>query len=155
MREGNPMPEKNGIFISYSHKDKQWLDRLKASLQPLVFGEIITVWDDRSIPAGSNWLDEINKAVASARIAVLLVSIDFLASGFIHRKELPDLLKRRDEGMGFFWVPIEKTLYKFTPLKDVQSAWDSDKPLSGLSDAELASALTDIATKLAEWKPQQ
>src|SRR5262249_55588189 len=122
----------------------------------LVHGEIIKVWDDRSIPAGSNWLDEINKAIASARIAVLLVSQDFLASSFINRKELPDILKRREQGMGFFWVPIEHTLYKYTPLKDIQSAWDPGKPLVELSGAELAGALVDIATKLAEWKaPQQ
>jgi hypothetical protein len=148
------MPAPNGIFISYSHKDKDWLERINTALKPLVHGEIITIWEDRNIPAGSNWLDEINKAIASARIAVLLVSMDFLASSFIHRKELPDMLRRREQGMGFFWVPIEATLYKYTPLNDIQSAWDPDKPLAGLSAAELARALTDIATKLAEWKPR-
>jgi hypothetical protein len=84
------------------------------------------------------------------------VSQEFLASSFIHRKEFPEILKRREQGMGFFWVPIEATLYKYTPLKDIQSASDPEKPLCGLSAADLASALTDIATKLAEWKaPRQ
>jgi len=149
------MSEPTGIFISYSHKDKEWLDRIITALKPLVHGEIIRVWDDRSIPPGSDWLDEIQRAMASARIAVLLVSMEFLASSFISRSELPDLLRRREGGMGFFWVPIEATLYNFTPLKDIQSAWDPDKPLAGLNAADRAAALTAIATKLAEWKPEK
>ncbi len=146
------MSASSGIFISYSHKDKEWLERINTALKPLVYGEKITLWDDRNIPAGSNWLDEIAAAIASSRIAVLLVLQEFLASSFIHRTELPDLLKRREQGMGFFWVPIEATLYKFTPLKDVQSAWDPEMPLVGLSMADQAVALTSIATQLAEWK---
>jgi hypothetical protein len=146
------MSDAKGIFVSYSHQDKDWLDRIVTALQPLVFGGIINVWDDRSIPPGGNWLHEINAAIASSRIAVLLVSQKFLASSFINRKELPDLLDKQKEGMGFFWIPIESTLYKFTPLKDLQSAWDPARPLSALSDAECAQALTEIATKLAEWQ---
>jgi internalin A len=142
-----------GVFISYSHKDKEWLDRITTALKPLVHGEIITIWDDRSIPAGSNWLDEINGAIASARIAVLLVSQEFLASSFIHRNEFPELLKRRDQGMGFFWIPLETTLYQFTPLIEIQSAWSPDVPLAGLNAAERSSALVNIANKIAGWKP--
>jgi internalin A len=117
-------------------------------------GGNLTVWDDGNIPPGSNWLAEIDRAIASARIAVLLVSKDFLASSFIERKEFPDLLKRRGEGMGFFWVPIEYTLYKYTPLRDIQAVWPADRPLIGLSKADQSHALNEIATKLAEWRPE-
>jgi hypothetical protein len=148
-----PQLAPNGIFISYTHKDKGWLERINKALRPLVHGEYITVWDDGNIPPGSAWLEEIDRAIASARIAVLLVSQEFLASSFIQRKELPDLLRRRGEGMGFFWVPLESTPYKFTVLKDIQAAWRPDRPLITLGKAELADALAEIATKLAEWKP--
>ena len=148
------MPAPSGIFVSYSHKDKQWLDRVQTALKPLVFNEMITLWDDRSIAPGANWRKEIDTAMAEARIAVLLVTQEFLASSFIHRAELPEMLKRRaEQGMGFFWVPIEDTLYKFTPLKDIQSAWDPARPLVTLNQGELASALVTIATRLAEWQP--
>jgi TIR domain len=142
-----------GVFISYSHKDQEWLERITTALKPLVHGEIIKVWDDRSIPPGSNWLDEINSAIASARIAVLLVSQEFLASSFIHRREFPELIVRRKGGMGFFWVPLEATLYQFTPLKDIQSAWSPDAPLAGLDAAQRSSALVSIANKIASWRP--
>jgi TIR domain-containing protein len=148
-------PSPNGIFISYSHSDEQWLERLKTALKPYLRGENIVVWDDHEIPAGSDWLAEIEQAIGSARIAVLLVSQKFLASDFIDRKEFPDLLKRRDEGMGFFWVPIEETGYKSTPLKDIQAAWHPDKPLIALSPAELSSAMNNIASQLAARKPNR
>lgn len=147
------MAERTGIFISYSHLDAVWLKKLSTALQPLVFAEKIVPWDDRSIPPGADWLAEINTAMATARIAVMLVTQNFLASSFINRKELPALLERRSQGLGFFWIPIEDTLYKFTPLKDVQSAWDTARPLSGLNKAERASALVKIATTIATWQP--
>jgi hypothetical protein len=149
-----PTHTPNGIFISYCHQDEEWLERIKKALRPILHGGNITVWDDGNIPPGSNWLAEIDRAIASARIAVLLVSKDFLASSFIERKEFPDLLKRRGEGMGFFWVPIEYTLYKYTPLRDIQAVWPADRLLIGLSKADQSHALNEIATKLAEWRPE-
>jgi hypothetical protein len=149
------MPEPTGVFISYSHKDREWLQRFTTALKPLVRGELITVWDDKSILPGTNWFDEIKQAIYNCRIAVLLVSQDFLASEFINQEEFPELLRRRDQGMGFFWVPLEATMYKYTALKDIQSAWDPSNPLAHLDAAGQAAALVDIATKLADWKPLQ
>ena len=47
------------VFISYSHKDKKWLDRLQTTLKPLVRKEVFTIWADTQIKAGTNWKDEI------------------------------------------------------------------------------------------------
>ncbi|MBV8099940.1 MAG: toll/interleukin-1 receptor domain-containing protein [Verrucomicrobia bacterium] len=40
------------VFISYSHTDKEWLERLQKMLSPLVRNETISVWDDTMIPGG-------------------------------------------------------------------------------------------------------
>ena len=37
------------IFISYSHKDKKWLERLQTMLRPLVREELIKIWADKGI----------------------------------------------------------------------------------------------------------
>ena len=84
--------QRKNVFISYSHADKQWLDRLKVHLKPLEQKGAIDLWSDEKIHTGSNWKKEIKKALEEATVAVLLISADFLASDFIVNDELPPLL---------------------------------------------------------------
>ena len=85
------------VFISYSHKDKQYAERLRVHLRPLVRDEKIKLWDDSRIAAGQNWKEEIAKALKESQAAVLLISADFLASDFIYKNELPPILQKAEE----------------------------------------------------------
>ncbi len=51
--------EKPTVFISYSHKDEVWKDRLRPHLKVLEQVGRITTWDDRKIDAGETWYPEI------------------------------------------------------------------------------------------------
>jgi hypothetical protein len=82
------------IFISYAHRDKRHLDRLLVHLEPLCRrGKKIESWSDRRIAPGRTWEREIAGAMSSAKVAILLISADFLASDFIVTHELPELLR--------------------------------------------------------------
>jgi len=118
------------VFISYSHKDERWLSDLLKHLKPYVRDESITAWSDRQITPGSKWLPEIEEALALTKVAVLLVTPDFLASDFIHEKELGPLLKEAEKGgVRILWIPVRACSYKKTPLKNYQAVIDPDKPL--------------------------
>lgn len=81
------------IFVSYSHKDKKYLDALKPHLRPLIREGNIDLWDDSRIHAGARWKDEIETVLKEAKVGILLISKHFLASDFIDKNELPPLLK--------------------------------------------------------------
>ncbi|RPI91938.1 MAG: toll/interleukin-1 receptor domain-containing protein, partial [Chloroflexi bacterium] len=93
------------VFISYSHKDEIWKDRLRPHLAMLEKEGRLTIWDDRSIDAGATWYDEIKKAMDDAEVAVCLISADYLASDFCVKEEIPYLLERR-RSAGMLFIPV-------------------------------------------------
>jgi len=80
------------LFISYSHKDDVWLDRLLTILNPLTRNQTVSAWWDGQIKPSTKWRAEIDNGLSKAKVAILLVSPDFLASDFIQNEELPYLL---------------------------------------------------------------
>jgi len=92
-----PRKPRSKVFISYSHYDSGILDRLQVHLKTFIRESSIDVWDDRKIIPGTKWREDIRKAIDLAKIAILLVSADFLSSDFIMKNELPPLLAAAHE----------------------------------------------------------
>lgn len=91
------------LFISYSHKDSRWLERVKEQLAVLESEGLIDSFDDTQIGAGENWLARLDQAMHEAQLAVLLISAPFLTSDFIRRDEIPHLFgQHQAAGMKIF-----------------------------------------------------
>jgi T3SS (YopN, CesT) and YbjN peptide-binding chaperone 3/TIR domain len=126
------------IFVSYSHQDRKHLDRLLVHLRPLERSGIIDLWSDIQLRPGSKWKSEIAEAIARSKVAILLISADFLASQFITENELPPLL-RAAKSDGVVILPVIVGASRFTKTAELsifQSVNDPAKPLAVLPVAE-------------------
>jgi TIR domain len=151
-----PPSVRDQIFISYSHKDKKWLEMLNTSLKAILRNKKISLWDDTKIKPGEEWREEIKNALSSAKVAVLLVTPDFLASDFIAVHELPSLLEAaKKEGLTVLWVAVRESLYKETEIGRYQAVNDPARPLSGLRKPDQDRAIKEICEqiKLAATPP--
>lgn len=121
------------VFVSYSHDDADWFDRFGTFLKSIGGG----VWSDRDIEVGDSWFDEIRAAIDDTKVAVLLVTQNFFASDFITKNELAPFLAARDAGeLTLVWVAVGYSVYQGTPLEDIQSFNDPQRPLESLSEPE-------------------
>lgn len=137
--------QKARVFVSYSHKDRRWLLELQTMLKPLVHNGAIDLWDDTKIQPGAMWEQEIGEALTSSKVAVLLVSANFLASDFITQNELPLLLRMAQaEGTTIFWIYVSSCLYKQTEIVRYQAAHDVSRPLDRMTKANRQAVLSEI-----------
>src|SRR4051794_35797250 len=131
-------PTRTKVFISYSHADKEWLDRLKRHLKPLVREANLDCWDDTHIQPGDDWRREIRNALDTAQVAVLLISADFFASDFIDENELPPLLDAA-KAKGARILPVILSASRFARNPDLarfQAVNSLERPLDGMPPAE-------------------
>src|SRR3954454_14345473 len=141
-----PSPTRTKVFISYSHADQDWLDRLKLHLKPLV-REGLDCWDDTHIQPGDDWKQEIQNALDTARVAVLLISADFFASDFIDENELPPLLTAA-EAKGVRILPVIISASRFARIPNLarfQAVNPPDRPLNEMPQAEQERVLDHLA----------
>lgn len=158
--KGDPTPQKaaarsaverDSVFVSYSHKDSRWLDMLQVHVKPLTRRRRLTIWDDTQIRPGAAWKEEIRRALATAKVAVLMVSPHFLASDFITDEEVPALLAAAEEaGLTVLWFVVSACSYDETDIPKYQAVLDPKQPLAGLTDAEVDAAFVKICKKISD-----
>lgn len=114
------------IFLSYSHKDEKLKERLMSYLGELRSAGI-HLWSDDLIPVGSGWGDEIDRALDGARVAILLVTKNFLTSDFIRDTEVPKIIERR-EAAGVTILPLiaKRCAWRNVPWLAAIQAWPKD-----------------------------
>jgi hypothetical protein len=103
------------VFLSYSHRDNNEKEALCTHLLGLEVpleqsigirrSDFIVDWSDEKIGAGAKWKEEILDVLREAKVALLLITADFLKSAFIRDEELPAILQRmHSEGLAVYPV---------------------------------------------------
>ena len=130
----NPKSARTKIFVSYSHKDIAYLNKLHIHLAR--FKQQGLIWDDTEIRPGAKWHEQIEQALAATKIAILLVSADFLASNFIANEELPNLLKAAEsEGTIILSLILSPCVYEDV-LGDFQTVNPNARPLIAMDETQ-------------------
>src|SRR6266516_2187775 len=86
------------VFLSYAHEDEPLCDQLKAHLSLLQHQGLVSTWHDRRILPGADWAQEIDTALETAPIVLLLVSARFFASNYCVGVEMKIAMSRHEAG---------------------------------------------------------
>lgn len=138
------------VFISYSHKDEIEKDQLVSHLKVLQSAGVIELWVDDRIAGGADWEQEIKQAIAKAKVAVLLITANFLTSDFILGKEVPAFLKRRKkEGLTVFPVIAKACAWRaFDWLAKMNVRPKNGRPIWSGPGSRVDEDLTTIAEEI-------
>jgi hypothetical protein len=90
------------IFISSAGEDERFLNMLlrtlEASLKPLRQQRLVEFWHERDIRPGAIFEQEKQKHLRTARVFLLLVSIDFMNLNFCYSEDMKHLIQRHKMG---------------------------------------------------------
>lgn len=146
--------QRRRVFICYSKKDKKHFEELQTHLATYEREKLVDVWSEAKIAAGTRWEEEIQRTLDITRVAILLVSADFLASDFIAKEILPPLLHAAEsEGAIILPVLLGHCAFEDIPLGDFQPFNSSSEPLAAKKPNDRHKVWTELAryvTKLVK-----
>lgn len=118
------------IFIAYSRKDSNLMEKLRTHLRPLERAKMAKIWYDGIIEAGKDWEKEIKTHLHAAEIILLLISADFMDSDYCYDKEMMDALEKHQQSKAQV-IPIilRPCAWKFSPFAKLQVLPTDGKPV--------------------------
>lgn len=97
------------VFVSYSHKDFEWAERLLAHLPQAESRGLVEYWSDQKVQAGTEAKNAIEGAIQESKVFVILVSPDYMASLFSANLEFPRIKEASQDGALIIPVLIKPT----------------------------------------------
>src|SRR5215469_1782194 len=134
------------VFISYAHEDEALKVELEKHLALLRKQGLITVWHDRDISAGTDWVHEINTRLDAAHIILLLISASFLASDYCYSVEMKQAMRQHESGLALV-IPIilRPVDWKDAPFSNLQALPTNARPVTGRGWRNRDEAFANIA----------
>jgi hypothetical protein len=136
-------------FVSYSHADTKLKTELIKHLAPLHRLQLVSHWDDGEIKPGDHWEKSIADQMTAAKLILLLISSDFIASEFCYEKELVAALKRdRAKTARVLPVILRPCLWQELPFGKLQAAPHEGKPITSWTSPD--EAMMEVAKAVRE-----
>lgn len=145
------MSESISIFVSYAHEDDQLRKELEKHLSQLKWGNLIGVWHDRDISAGTDWEREVDTHLNTAQIILLLISPDFMASTYCYSIEMAWAMERYSRGEACV-IPIilRPVFWKGVPFSCLQALPTDAIPVTSHKWPSQDEAFVDVVQGI--WK---
>lgn len=144
------------LFISYSHQDEHWRERLAAHLAVMRREKLIDEWHDRKIIPGAEWNETIRSELNDADIILLLLSPDFLASDYCNDHEIPAAMALHEAGSAVVIpVHLRPCDWTSTPVAKLQGFPADARPVDSFASQDeallsVAKGVRTVANRLIE-----
>jgi hypothetical protein len=140
------------VFLSYSRKDRQWVDILGEFLRK----HNISFWSDTEINPGENWRDAIKNSLDKSQVSIVLISPEYLASEFVKNFELPLILKKAEKN------EIKLLLVNVSPFSKLDDSLDKyqfvnliTEPLSTLQKTKQEGVFMELLKEINNYPLHQ
>ena len=152
--------DKIKVFLSYSHEDEDYKNKLEKHLSVLKRNNIIETWNDRKIVAGEEWDKKIKEELENSQIILLLVSVDFLNSDYCYDIEITRAKEKHDNNEAIV-IPIilRKCDWLETSFSNLQALPKDGIPIKSFSDEDdaffsicegIKKAVTELKKRIVE-----
>jgi hypothetical protein len=114
------------IFYAYAHEDEPLRKELDKHLSLLKRQGLISAWYDHEINAGANWELAMSIHLNAARVILLLISPDFIASDYCYSSEMMQAMKLHETGNTCV-IPLlmRPTVWQGAPFSKLRSLTDN------------------------------
>ncbi|HVU66892.1 MAG TPA: toll/interleukin-1 receptor domain-containing protein [Ktedonobacteraceae bacterium] len=147
------------VFLSYAPADKGLVRQLEAHLSMLKHEGLISTWCKRELLAGSNWMEALDQRLEQARLILLLVSADFLASDYCYQVEVRRALELHRAGRALV-IPVilRQVEWQNAPFAGLSPLPEDGKPVRLWRDRDealvsIVSGLRARIKEMAGWPP--
>lgn len=139
-----PKQETVRAFVSYSHADSKMKADLLTHLAPLRRLGLVSDWNDGEIKPGDEWQKAIAENLVSARLVLLLISADFIASEYCYEKKLNKAMERHHAKKAVVLpVIVRPCMWHELPFGKLQALPDNGLAITSWENVD--EALTKVA----------
>ncbi len=109
------------VFFCYARADKKMRSTLEKHFRALRDSGQMTTWFDREIVPGTDWTQEIDLLhINNAELVLLLISSDFLDSGYLQGKEMGVTFYRQDAAnLPILCIMLRPTTWRGTEISEL------------------------------------
>ncbi|KYF75625.1 hypothetical protein BE11_26860 [Sorangium cellulosum] len=143
-RASEPPASPIEVFFSYSESNRELRDKLETHLAILKRKGVIRGWHDGEIGAGEERDRALAEHLETAKVILLLISADFLASDFCYDVEMQKAIERHERGEArVIPVILDACDWEGAPFGRLTSLPRGGRPVT--SWVNQSEAFTDIA----------